>query len=266
MKPIIASLFLLVLSANAYAALEIREFQASHGSYGPKRENLNVFANEEVFFRYTVTGVRTDKHGNLDIVLDELVEDSGGKTVNSASTTQKQRMALGGDSFTGQAIFTFPENFKLGKYKFTLKITDKVSGETTEKSVDMNLKATEFALVQPRFARDANGEIPAPAGGLIGETLHLSVRAVGLDLKGGLLDAEMNFQIYDKQNKPTMPEPITVTIREDNPKVLADVGFVRFKADFALNCTGEFTVKMTVTDKVAKKSVTFTSPLVVTGP
>ena len=63
-----------------------------------------------------------------------------------------------------------------------------------------------------------------------------------------------------------MPQPITVTFRQDDPKVVDQIGLVRFKSEFALNRVGEFTLKMTATDRVTGKSAVFSSPLRVTGP
>lgn len=259
-------LMLLAMGSTAGAAVEIRDFEAAHGRYGPRRENLEVFAGEEVLFRYLITGVQLDSMGRIDLELEERVTAADGRTIAHAKGPQQARLALGGDSLTGQAEFTFAEKVKPGQYKLTVRVTDNTSGESATAERLITLKAAEFALVMPRFSYDADGKIPAPAAGMLGQTLHASVKALGLDASKGVIDSEMKLQIYDDKGKPTMPRAITASFRHDDPKTVKEIGLVRFKADVTLNRTGNFTLKMIITDRVAGKSATFSSPLVVTAP
>lgn len=267
MRQTIATLLLLfVISPAAGAAMEIRDFEAAHGRYGPKRENLDVYPGEQMLFRYVVTGIKVDATGRIDLELDERLSSADGEMILHAKGTQRERLALGGDSLTGQAEFTLNDRIKPGRYTLTLKATDNLSGESATAERIVTLKAPEFALVMPRFSYDAAGQIPAPAAGMLGQTLHVSVKVLALDASQGKIDSKLDFQIYDDKGKPTMPQPISVTYRQDDPKTAREIDLVRFKADVTLNRVGKFSLKMVVTDRVAGKTATFTSPLVVAAP
>jgi hypothetical protein len=68
---IAATLALTLSAAAAQAKLEIRDIQAAHGQFGPERKSIEYLAGDQVYFRYTVAGVRTDDEGRVraDIVL-----------------------------------------------------------------------------------------------------------------------------------------------------------------------------------------------------
>jgi hypothetical protein len=59
-------LALLVLVTPARAQPEIRDVTPTYGPLGPARPSLAVPAGDELFFRYTITGVRSDDAGRAD--------------------------------------------------------------------------------------------------------------------------------------------------------------------------------------------------------
>jgi hypothetical protein len=260
------TLALLAVDSAAHAALEIRNLEAAHGRYGPKREGRESYPGEEILFRYQVNGAHVDSLGRIDVVLEESVTDERGRSILHARGAQRSILALGGATFTGQAVVTFPDDAPTGSYKLTLTVTDSISGESAVAEQELTLKPVEFALVMPRFSYDEAGELPAPASGLLGQAIHVSVKAIGLDSSRNSIDADMQLQIVDKSGKATLPKPITVTFRQDDPKIARQISLVRFKAQLVLNRVGEFTLKITVTDRAAGKSATFSSPLIVTAP
>jgi hypothetical protein len=246
--------------------LKIHDLEAAHGRYGPKRESLDVYPGEEVLFRYEVTGASVDARGRIAVVLEERVTDENGAAVLQARDEQRSILALGGGAFTGNAMLMFPDGAKPGTYKLAVSITDTITGESAVAESILTLKPVEFALVMPRFSYDAAGEIPAPAAGLVGQTLHVSVKALGLDASKDKIDAEMQLQIFDAADKPTLRQPIVVNFVQDDPKVARAIGMVRFKAEIVLNRVGDFTVRINVKDRMADKAATFSSPLAVSAP
>jgi hypothetical protein len=259
----LCSCFLLfnATSPATFGAIEIRDFEASHGPFGPKREEAYCYPSEEIFFRFLVTGVKVDTKGFIDLTFQERILDAEGKVLSQGRKVQKAKMALGGNSCTGESFYIPPATLPPGEYRFELTIIDNLTNERATITWPISLKKTEFVLVMPRLSHDADGKLGAPPAALVGQTLHLAVRALGLDKSKGVLDAEMIFQILDKNGKPTMPEPIKVALRESDPKVLAEANYVRFKSDFTLNRVGDFTLQMRVTDLSAGKTATYSTQL-----
>src|SRR5262249_61762092 len=65
MRSIITALVLALSATAAQAKLELRDVQASHGQFGPERKSAEYVAGDQVYFRYTAAGVRTDEQGRV---------------------------------------------------------------------------------------------------------------------------------------------------------------------------------------------------------
>jgi hypothetical protein len=63
-----------------------------------------------------------------------------------------------------------------------------------------------------------------------------------------------------------MPKPIQSPVHSEDAKVVRAATSITLRGDLTLNRTGEFTLKISLTDKIAKKTVSFEAPMKVTGP
>jgi hypothetical protein len=117
-----------------------------------------------------------------------------------------------------------------------------------------------------RFAQDAEGRIPATVGGVISQTLFINARGVGFEKSTGELEVEMVIQVLDAKGKPLMPKPIRSVVHNEDAKVVKSATTIRLRGQLALNRPGEFVLKITLTDKIAKKTVEFEAPMKVINP
>lgn len=267
MSRILLAAPLLVLTASpASAKLEIDKIEACYGLLGPVRKTTDFYPNKRMWFRFTIKGAKVDDEGKIDVELTCKLFDANGKEVQSKTYPAKGPLAFGSDSFPSFVNFFAPETAVAGEH--TLKVTekDKLSGEEASFEKKLNLKATEFAIVSPEFFHDAGCTLSAPAGGVVGDQLHFRVWVIGFDRSQGKIDNEMTVQVLDKDKKELMPRPLRMVAEQDDPKIVKELPALDLSGRVMLNKAGEFTLRVTVTDRNSKKTATFEAPLKVTAP
>ncbi len=250
----------------AEAKFEIRDVRAVHGMLGPERKSPEYVTGDQVYVRYTLAGFRTDADGRLRIELRLTVTDAAGKQVLRRDTPLNQIAALGGDSLPGFASFDLGEEVPPGDYEMKVEVTDLISKEQASFRHKFVCKKEEVALVQVRFFHDDAGEAPAPAGGVASQSLHVKMKAVGFERSKGEIDVEMEIVVLDAAGKPVMPRPIKAGVHNEKPEEVKQITSIRLSSALALNRSGNFTLRITVVDKLAKKSVAFETPLRVAAP
>ena len=266
MRSLTAVLLVTLTTASAHAKLEIRDVQASHGSLGPERKSAEYIAGDQVFFRFTLAGVRTDADGRMRGEVRITVTDSKGEVVTRSEAPSQQALALGGDTVPGVATVSLNLNMPPGVYEVAVVVTDLLARESAEFRRKVTCKPVEFALVRLRFYQDARGEAPARVGGTVRQALFIRMEAVGFDRSRGEIDVELELQVFDAEGKPLMPRPVRASAHNEKPEEVKTVDRVNLSAALPLTRAGDFVLRMTVTDTVAKKKVSFETPLRVTAP
>lgn len=256
----------LLTAAIAQARLEITKVQACYGPFGPERKLLVVYPHDELIFRFVVTGVRTDAENRTDGLLSLKLHDADGKLLGVQDTPLKSQVNLGGDAIPTQARFNLGDKLPAGDYSLTITYTDKISSEKATFQRKFTSKPSEFALVAPDFSYDLDGKLPAPAGGVVGQLLHFRIRAIGLDRTQEKISASMALQVFDAQGKEELAKPLTAAFKNDDAEVVKQIPVVNFRSQLLLNRPGDFVIRVTVTDQIAKKTAKFELPLHVTAP
>jgi hypothetical protein len=257
---------LAIAVAPALAKPEIEKIEACYGRLGPVRKTLDFYPYDEVTFRFVVTGAKVDAEGSVDVEVSWTLLDDNGKEVQAKKLPSKGPLALGGDSFPASVSIVIPEPAVAGAYTLKVRVKDNLAGEETGFERKLNLKATQFAIVSPQFFADAARTAPAPAGGLVGQFLHFRLWVIGFDRSQGQIDSEMTVQVLDKARKEMLPKPLRVVAQNNDAKVVKEVPFLDFSGSLALSRVGEYTVRISVTDRNSKKTATFETPLHVTAP
>jgi hypothetical protein len=260
-----AVVLLIGIAPTASAKLELRDIQAAHGQLGPERQGAEYVSGDQVFFRYTIAGIRTHADGRMRAEMRLTVNDTKGNTLLKRETPLQQVVALGGDSVPAFASFDLTEDVPPGEYEFLVEIADLLSKESASFRRKFTCKKEEFALVQIRFHLDERGESAAPPGGIVSQTLFLKMKAVGFDRSKGEIDVEMAIHVLDRGGKPVMPRPIRASVHAEKPEEVKQINRLALSGVLTLNRTGDFVLRITLTDKMAKKEVSFETPIVVTG-
>src|SRR4029079_8897292 len=102
----------------------IRDVQAAHGQFGPERKSAEYVAGDQVYFRYTVAGVRTDDEGRVraDIVLR--LTDAKGARLLDQETALLAPLSLGADTLTADASIDLGLDFPPGEYELAVEVRD----------------------------------------------------------------------------------------------------------------------------------------------
>jgi hypothetical protein len=265
MRPL-AVLLTAVVATSAQAKLEIRDVQASYGSLGPERKSAEYVAGDQVFFRYTMAGLRTDSDGRTRCEVKVTVTDPKGKSGGPRPVVVQDMPPLGGGTLPGIATVDLVVDSPPGEYELAVEITDLIAKESASFRRKFTCKPVEFALVRLRFYQDKEGRVPARVGGVVRQTLLVHLRAVGFDRSRGELDVEMEMAVLDANGKPVTPRPIRTAVHNEKPEEVKGSTWVRFEGELGLNRPGDFILRITVTDTLTKKKVTFETPLRVAAP
>lgn len=264
---LVAACLALSLSATAaQAQLAITKIEASHGRTGPVRQSLEYYQGDQVFFRFVVSGAQMDKAGDLNVEISLVLVDAAGNKVFDNRTPLKGTLALGGGTFLGEAQVDLGPNLTPGNYTLTVGIKDCLSKETASFERQFACKPAELAIIAVRFFHDAAGKAPAPVGGTLGQTLFFQHKAIGFDRRPTEIHMTMNYRLLDEKGKEVTPQPFQTSVRTNDAEVIKGATHVDFQGELALNRVGNFTLRITVTDRVANKTCTFDAPLRVTTP
>ena len=266
MRLALATLLLLGSVTPAFAKLQIKDAQASHGQLGPARKDLDYVRGDELYVRFMVVGFTSDADGRLVGELAFTVTDAKGHVVVKQAVPLQQTLALGGGTFPAHVAVTVGDELPVGEYTLKVTITDNLARAADSFEKKFTCKEREFALVAVRFSQDPENKVPAAVGGVVSQTLYFKARGVGFDKSTGELDVEMTIQVFDSTGKPVMPKPIRSVVHNEDADVVKTVTVIALRGELTLNRPGEFVLKVGLTDKITKKTVTFEAPLKVTNP
>jgi len=265
MRALIAAV-IAAIPTVAQAKLEIRDVQSAHGSLGPERKSNEYVAGDQVFYRYTMAGVRTDEDGRTRCEMRLTITAPGGKGGKLEPVPLQSLLPLGGDTLPGVATVDLDSDALTGEYELVVEIRDLISKETASFTRKFTCKPPEFAMVRLRFYQDAAGTAPAPAGGLIRQSLFVQLRAVGFDRSKGEIDLDMELTVLDSQGRPLSAKPVRVSYHNEKTEEARRMNWVNFSATLGLNRPGEFVLGIVLTDTSTGKKVAFETPLRVAVP
>jgi hypothetical protein len=263
----VAAGLLMLMVSPAFAKLEITDVEACYGPLGPVRTVLEYHPYDSLCFRFMIRGSKTNDEERCDAEMMWRLLDSTGKEVVLRRLPAKARPAFGNDSFPQSLVIPVPETIVPGEYVFQMTYKDNDTGEETSFEKKVQLKQIEFAIVSPCFFHDSVHITEAPARGVVGENLFFRLGAIGFERSSrGSIDVEMTAQVLDQDKKPMLTKPIKVTTANENGEEVRDATQLILSGGFMLTKAGDFTLHITVTDRIGKKTTTFEAPLKVTAP
>lgn len=250
----------------ASAELKLESIQAVYGRLGSERSSQDFYPEDEVYFRYLISGVHTNADGRATGELGIALNGPDGKEVLNKTFPTGGLVALGGRSLPGYANVRLPANILPGTYTLTVRFTDQLASESARFQRRFTVKPAAFAIVMPRFYYDAEGKVEAPAAGVVGQTLYFRLSLIGFERNRGKIDTVMDLQVLDKSGQEMMPKPLQAPLVVTDPKEVKQATTLNFSGNVVLNRAGTFTLRMTLTDREGKKTTRFETPLRVTEP
>ena len=256
---------LLFATMQAQAKLEIENVQAAHGLLLPERKT-DYFPQDLIFFRYLITGAKTDGEGRVDCEAVVKLADMAGKVVVTNNVPFKGNLSLGGNAFMGSAYVVLDNDHLPGTYTLSVTVSDVLGSEKTEFRRELKIRPTEFAVVFPRFSYDPEGKILAPIGGLANQHLYFRLGVIGFDRSFQKADLVSKVQIVDAEGKELLPKPLETVVKSDDPAVVKATSVANFNGSIGLHRPGDFKLRITITDRIGQKTTQVEWPLKVTLP
>lgn len=263
----LAVVLLLCASLPAFAKLEIRNVQPSYGPLGPARTSDDVYPLDEYGVRYQIAGVKPDKEGKADLEVGVRLTNAEGKAVYDPKPANRRlEMSLGGDMVQAFGFVNFSDKAPPGEYKLTVSVRDKTSSETAGFERKLTLKPASFQIVALRFSHDAEGKVPCGLTLVAGDSLHYQCKVIGFDKSQRKVSLVMRMQVMDSDGKDVGAKTQEAKADVTDPAKVADARQATLGGQATMNRAGDFKLKITVEDTVAKKTTTFESPLKVLAP
>jgi PKD repeat protein len=192
------------------------------------------------------------------------VTDKGGKEVYKPErpAEREEQLPLGGNRLPARAFVMLKPDQEPGTYTCKVTVTDRTNNatKTLEKQFDVVPKG--FGIVFLYTSSDAEGNVPGPPIGVVGQNLFIQCALIGFgrgpDKKPNTV---MELRVLDESGRPTLAKPIAAPVPADAPENEP----VLFRFPIPFNREGSFKVELTAKDNVANKTATVTFPIKVSN-
>lgn len=255
----LAVLAALALAADPPTDLKLSNVRGTHGLLGPKRTEKSVLPGDTVFVCFDIDGIAVNADGKVKYDITYEITDAKGKPVSKEEKKGLEApLSLGGTSVPGFAQIDCGLAQPAGEYNLKLTVVDRTSNKTATFSHKFEIAPAGFGLVRFATTRDQEGRYPSNVAGA-GEALWLHCGVVGFerDKTSKQPQVSVELQIFDENNKP-VGKPQSGVINKDVPD---GVAMLPLQFLLSLNRGGKFTMVVTATDALSKKTTKTTLPL-----
>ena len=147
-------------------------------------------------------------------------------------------------------------------YTCKVTVTDPKTKAVNSLMSKFEVLKKDFGIVAVMVTYDVRGEISAPTTGTVGQLIHIwpSIASFQRDPKTKQPNVEFEFQVLDDKGAPTLAKPRT---HVQDSGVDEKEGAFAMRFPVFMSRPGKFTVKITATDKVANKKVTYDLPVTI---
>jgi len=263
----------LSLPAADTGELQLTNPRVTYGRLGPTRKDTKFLPGDVYFVTFDIEGLQF-KDGNAKYSMKmELFDPKGTSKYKSLDQPQEVFTIQGGGRLTSDAHAVVPTDAMPGEYRLELVVTDQSTKKQATLTRKYEVAEKGFGIVRVNCAYDlggVNGPVfPSPGLGVVGQVLFLHFAVTGFDRdkdkKQPKLKLEM--RMLDESGKPTLEKPVTEELpKMDDAAVPEQLTVVPLYFPLALTKTGKYTVEVTATDLLSKKTQTVSYPLVVQEP
>jgi hypothetical protein len=251
----------LTLAADQSANLTLSNIHATHGLQGPRRTEKKVLPGDSVFVCFDIEGITVNADGKVQYSIATEVTDSKGKSIfKQEARSLEVPLSLGGSQVPGYSQIDVGLEQPAGEYMLKLTVTDRGSNKTATFTHKFEIAERAFGLVRFTATRDQQAAIPINVPGP-GEAMWLQFGVVGFtrDQASKQPHLSVELQILDDTDKP-VGKPQAGVVAKDVPETVVALP-IQFL--LSLNRAGKFTLVVTATDQLSKKTTKTTLPLTV---
>ncbi|MBI2804933.1 MAG: hypothetical protein HYX68_08130 [Planctomycetes bacterium] len=236
-------------------AVEIKNVRPCFGPLGATRINTTCLPGDVLFMTYDIEDLKIDaKTGKAkyDTTLELL--DEKGKVIFEKKTPNDVLPQLGGTRMPGDLHVIMPPKQPAGKYSVRLTVHDKLADNAKRFSFPFEVESAGFGCVG----------VAAPGIALPGQHHVTGFALVNLAVNAKKdPDVEVSYRILE--NGKAVASTVKIFLPQQMPAGvnLAEANFVPLNFPVYLNRPGQYTVEVSATDKIAKKTREFRYKLTV---
>lgn len=259
--------FVTALSAAPAQAgqLKLTNPRATYGVLGAARSNANILPGESFHVAFDIENLQADAKGETQYSMGMEVVNPKGQVEYKKDPPKEPLVmfnVLGGSSIPAFAHASTDPNTEPGDYQLKVTVIDGRNKAAQTLSTKFTVLKKEFGIIDLSTSYDGRGTMPAPPGGVAGQSIFINFWTVGYAVAANMKpNVALTMRILDQGGKPTTQQPVEGAFTDPLP-----ANAVRIPLSFMLplNRAGNYTVELTATDKNAgNKSSKVTFPLTV---
>lgn len=245
------------------ADLTLANVRPTFGVLGPARAEGKVVPGDTYHLAFDIVGVKVDEDGKVRYSMGLQVSNAQGKTIFSSEPTNLEVYnTLGGNSVPATAQIHIPPDQPAGELTIKVNVTDRSSNAKAELTRKVEVGAKEFALVRLSTAADPGNHTSVAPIGAPGQSLFVHFVAVGFsrDASKKQPSIAVEMRVLDASGKPTLAKPFTGEVSKTDDE--RDIG-IPMQFMLHLNRPGKYTVELTATDRLTRKTAKLSMPVTV---
>lgn len=253
--------------------LKLTNVRTTVGELGPAREVGKILPGDVLFVAYDIEGITIDGEGLARYTMAMEVTNAAGARILPPPNEPKAEpreltefVPLRGNKMPARAFVTVGLDQPAGTYTCKLTVTDTKSKATGSLTQKFEVAKREFGVVAVYTTHDQRGELSAPTSGQVGQTIYVqfSIASFDRDPKTKQPDVEVICQLLDDKNTPLLTTPRKHMQDAKSPQQVKDAdGAFALQFPVFMNRPGKFTVEITATDRVTKKTASYKLPVTV---
>ncbi|HEX4592618.1 MAG TPA: hypothetical protein VH120_22025, partial [Gemmataceae bacterium] len=238
--------------AQQAASLNLTNARTTYGEMGALRTDNHYLPDDFFFLAFDMEGFVVSPEGKVSYTMMVEVTNKAGQAVfrQDKPADYDQFIVLGGNRLPGRAWVSLKPDQEPGPYTCKVTVTDRVTKASKALEKQFEVVKKDFGLINLMTTFDADGKIPAPPTGVVGQIIYLHGAVVnfgrGQDKKP---NTTIELRILDEQRRPTVARPQGVFVPKDIPPAAppaSDAAFIALV--IPLNREGNFTGEVKAVD------------------
>jgi hypothetical protein len=257
---------LVVLGAAAApaGALELKNVRSIYGPFGGVRAGNKLLPGDIIFLSFEMEDLKMDPDSGLVNYTNrlEVIDDKGKVIFARDNKDNKRYLALGQARLPDRAQVVTGTEQAAGKYTVKLTVTDNNAANPKGPKESKSF-VYKFEILEKDF-----GLIHAvsPSVGVVNQDFQAQCALVGFGRDAKKMpNVSVRLIIRDEKGNPTLPKAFISNIPKDLPDDVdvKKLDLVPLPFPIFLNRPGRFTLEVTATDHLSKKTVSVSFPLLV---
>lgn len=250
---------------QAAGELKLTNVRTTYGVLGAPRADSKLLPGDAYFITYDIENLAVGDDGQVLYAMGmELLNSKGKAEYSQEPRDLTYYNNLGGNRMPSFAHAELGTDTPPGEYTLNVTVIDRKSKRKATLTRKFEVLPKDFGLVRPSLAYYGPNPMAAPPLAVVGQTFLFNCLAVGFSRAGKDKDKDehpdvsVELVILDEQGNPTLKKPITEEGGKEVPKTALAIPI---QLPIELNRPGKFTIKVTATDRLAKKTSTVSIPI-----